>query len=574
MMASAAARPQALKPARGRVIFHHPFLLLGLIAGLISCSRDEDKKILATIGGRAITEPDFVKRYEDFRRRTGGGVNDNAETRRQILNNIVDEELLIAAAEKRGYAEDRDGKRERERLEVQELLDAFNRRFIAHRVRVSETELQQLFVNLNTRIKARHLYAPTPAQADSLYAALQNGASFAALAKRCFNDPVLRDSGGELGYFTVDEMEPAFEEAAYALKVGQTSQPVRTLDGYSIIRVEARVTKPLLTENEYAQHRDKLEGYWRTRKVRAATQAYVDSLRRALELTFNAPVLEKLLARLNDKARPLIEPVNFLNGDSEFGRQELLRSQLGVWNVAAFQERLRLTSAPQHKWIRNRETLEDFIGGLVARDFILTQARAAKLDRTPPYQKQVAENFDLYLLERMEENLRSELQIPEDSLRSYFAKNARRFEAPGEVNLREIVLRDQTQAERVAAKLKQGAAFVALAKKYSTRRWSAERGGELGYLKPEDFGQWADKVFSMPIGERVGPVQMDSMYVFLECIGKRPARPRSFEEARPDVEEALRTMYWDDVRRRRIDEIRRNARVVVYPERLATIRLQ
>jgi len=538
---------------------------------------ESDDKTLAIINRRVIDHQDFIQRYAEFRRRTGGGVQDNEEARRQILKNIVDEELLIIAAEQRGYAEDREGRHERARLEVQELLDAFNRRFIASRVTVSEAELKQLFVNLNTRVQARHLYAPTQAQADSLCAALQNGASFETLAKRAFKDPVLQNSGGQLGAFTVDEMEPAFEEAALALKVGEISRPVRTLDGYSIIRVDARVTKPLLTEYEYAQHRDKLEGYWRTRKVRAATEAYVDSLRRRLEISFNAPVVEKLLALLNNKDQhdeALIEPKNFLNGNAELSKEELLRSQLGVWEVATLRERLRFTAAPQHRWIRNRETLQDFIAGLVARDFILAAARQAKLERQPQYKEKVAEKFDNYLLDRMEKKLRSEMQILEDSLRSYYAKDPGRFAAPGEVNLREIVLPDQTQAERVAAQLKQGAAFSALAKKYSTRRWSAERGGELGYLKPEDFGQWADKVFSMQIGEGVGPVHMDSMYVLLECIGKRPARPRSFDEARQDVEAALRTMHWDDVRRRKIGEFHKNTRVAVFPERLATIRME
>ncbi len=550
-------------------------LLLGIV--LMSCSKDrsKDENTLAVVGNRLIAKKDFIRRYEDFRRRTGGGVQDNQEARRKILRNYVDEELLIVAAEQRGYAEDREGKHERGRLEIQELLNAFNREFVASRVTISDDELKRLFVNLNTRLKARHLYAPTKMQADSLYQALQNGASFETLAKRVFKDPGLRDSGGQLGYFTVDEMEPAFEEAAYALNTGEISKPVRTLEGYSIIRVEARITKPLLTEYEYAKHRDKLAGYWRTRKAQQAAGAYVDSLRRALNLAFNEPVVEKLLASLKNSQQneALIEPKGFLNGDQKLGKQELLRSELGVWEVATFQDRSRFTTEKQHNWIRNKETLKDFIAGLVARDFILAKARAAKLDKQPQFKEKVAENFDIFLLERMEKNLRREMQIPTDSLRSYYKKEPQRFTAPGEVNLREIVLRDPAQAEQVAVKLKRGVAFSELAKKFSIRHWSAERGGELGYLKPEDFGQWADKVFSMKMGERVGPVQMDSMYVFLECIGKRPERFRSFDEARSDVEQALRTMGWDAFRRQKIDEIRKTTRVAVFPERLITIRL-
>ncbi len=469
------------------------FYLAAVVVALSGCSRNENA--LATVGSRVISEKDFIKRYEDFRRRIGGGVPDNEQARRQVLQNYVDEELLILAAEQRGYVGDREGRHERERLEIQELLNAFNREFVAGSVTINENELKKLFVNLNTRLKARHLYAPAKPQADSLYAALQNGASFERLAQSLFKDPALRDSGGSLGYFTVDEMEPAFEEAAYNLKVGEISKPVRTLDGYSIIRVDDRFTNPLLTESEYAKHRDKLEGYWRARKVQAATTAYVDSLRRSLDLSFNEPAVKKLFALLkaNQGDEALIEAKNFLDGDDELSRQELLRSKLGVWEVATFQDRLRFTSEKEHKWIRSEETLKDFIAGLAAREAILAKARAARLNRRPEYKKKVEEKFDIYLLERIESSLRGEMQIPEDSLRAYYHRHAERFAAPDEVNLREI--------------------------------------------------------------------------------GKGSARLRSFDEARPEVEATLRMMYWDEARRRHIEEIRKNTRVAVYPERLMTMRL-
>jgi parvulin-like peptidyl-prolyl isomerase len=551
--------------------------VLTVAVSFVGCSRDrkKDENTLAIIGSRVISKKDFSKRYEDFCRRTGGGVQDNLEVRRQVLHNYVDEELLILAAEKRGYVNDREGRHERERLEIQELLNAFNRDFIARRVVVSEGDLKHLFVRLNTKVKARHLHAPTKLRADSLYAALQHGASFEALAKSVFTDPVLRDSGGDLGYFTVDEMEPAFEEVAYALKIGEISKPVRTSDGYSIIRVDARVTNPLLTEHEYAKHRDKLEGYWRVRKVQAATVAYVDSLGKALDIAFNEPIVQKLFTLLKSRHRDEISaaPENFSNGELEFANEELVRSKLGVWEVTTFQEKARFTSEKQQEWIRSEAALKEFITGLVARDSILAQAKKAGLHRQPQYKEKIAEKFDIYLLERMEESLRRETQIPEDSLRNYHHKYAGRFAEPGEVNLREIVLRDKARAEQAAAQLKNGASFAALAKKYSVRRESAARGGELGYLKPADFGRWADLAFSLKVGEQVGPVQMDSMYVLLECIGKRPSRARSFEEARAEVEQTLRMMYWDNTRATQIDGIRKTTQVAVFPERLKTMRL-
>ncbi|MGH7494087.1 MAG: peptidylprolyl isomerase [bacterium] len=551
-------------------------LSAAFIGVLLSCKQQPgaDPDTLAVVGERVIDQDDFVKRYQDFRRRVGGGVPDHGEARRQVLQNYIDEELLIAAAIQRGYAEDAAGRLEHKRLEIQELLNAFNRDRIAAKVRVHEAELKQLFVRLNTQVQARHLYAPTRPQADSLFAALQNGASFEALAASTFKDPVLRDSGGLLGYFTVDEMDPSFEEAAFALKIGEISRPVRTIDGYSIIRVEQRVTKPLLTETEYARHRDKLQGYWKKRKAEAAVQAYVDSMRQELNISFNETTVAELFARLQEDARRevFVESPQQARGD-DLDNEELVRSTLGAWDVAKFRAAARFTSAKQQNWIRSTESFKDFIAGLVIRSHILAQAKAEKLDRQPGYRDKVAENFDAYLLARMEEALYREMQVPEDSLRRYFEKDPQRYAAPAQVHLREIVVRERALAETLARRLKGGASFAELAKKHSERRRTAEQGGDLGFLTPQDLGRWSDLAFALKPGERRGPVQMDSMFVLLECLAQKPAQPRSFEQARLEVEEAVRQIKRDETRRAFINQIRQSVPVATYVERLNEVRL-
>ncbi len=546
--------------------------LLGFIWG---CPKPPGEETLAVIGERVIAQNDFLKRYEDFRRRTGGGVPDHGEARRQVLQNYIDEELLITAALQRGYHEDAAGKHEHERLALQELLNAFNREMIVAQVRVGEEELRQLYVRLHTRVKARHLYAPTRAQADSLYRALQNGASFNALAAATFKDPVLRNSGGLLDYFTVDEMEPRFEEAAYTLKIGEISKPVRTTDGYSIIRVEQRqLTKPLLTETEYAQHRDKLRGYWLRRKAEAAAEAFTDSMRTALRVSFNEDTFADLFAHLQNDARQqiFIEKQNNA-GPDDLAEKELVRSANGAWNVAQFRAAARFTSEKQQDWIRTKEHFADFIAGLVIRAHVLEQAKAAKLEQRTEYHAKVAEKFDAYLLTRMEDAIAAEMKVPEDSLRHYFNQDPQRFAAPPQVHLREIVLRDSTLAMKLAQRLKGGAAFADLAEQYSVRRRTAMQGGDLGWLTPQDLGKWSGLAFTLRPGERRGPVQMDSMFVLLECLGQKPSQPRSFEEARDEVETTVRQMQLQNTRRDFINRVRQNVSVTTYAERLQTVQL-
>lgn len=60
--------------------------------------------------------------------------------------------------------------------------------------------------------------------------------SFAELAKEYSTDPSAQSNGGDLGYFDKSKMVPPFAEAAFALKAGEVSQPVKTQFGWHIIQ--------------------------------------------------------------------------------------------------------------------------------------------------------------------------------------------------------------------------------------------------------------------------------------------------------------------------------------------------
>jgi len=244
-----------------------------------------------------------------------------------------------------------------------------------------------------------------------------------------------------------------------------------------------------------------------------------------------------------------------------------------VWDVAHFRAQARFTSTKQQDWIRTPEHVRDFIAGLVVRAFILDQARSAGLDQQPGYREQVAEKFDTYLLERMENALHDEMRIPEDTLRAYFNANSQRFAVPPQVQLREIVLSDKKLAGQLARQLQGGASFSDLARKYSERRRSAAHGGDLGFLTPQDLGRWSDMAFALHPGERKGPVQMDSMFVLLECVAKKPSQPRDFDAARAGVAEAVHQMKWPEARQAFVNQMRQSVPVAMFTDRLNTVRL-
>jgi parvulin-like peptidyl-prolyl isomerase len=82
--------------------------------------------------------------------------------------------------------------------------------------------------------EVRHILVKTKGQADSLYADLQGGADFAALAKKNSQDPGSKDNGGKLTVARGQTVAP-FDKVAFSIAVGKVSQPVKTEFGYHLI---------------------------------------------------------------------------------------------------------------------------------------------------------------------------------------------------------------------------------------------------------------------------------------------------------------------------------------------------
>lgn len=166
-----------------------------------------------------------------------------------LLDRLVDGALITEAGRKQHL--DRDPA-------VQARLKLFEDRLIQQAyveqvIKAAESEDRlkaryQRFVQekpAREEVHASHILVKTEAEAKSVIAELDKGADFATLAKKYSTDSGAA-SGGDLGYFTRDDMVPAFVAAAFALPVGKyTETPVKTEFGWHVILVEDhRVKKP------------------------------------------------------------------------------------------------------------------------------------------------------------------------------------------------------------------------------------------------------------------------------------------------------------------------------------------
>jgi parvulin-like peptidyl-prolyl isomerase len=540
---------------------------------LSGCTRS-NKNVLAVIGDRRITVDDFTDRYKPLL--MNPGLQDNEQVRREILEKMIDEELLITEAMRRGHLRSAEGRSEKERLKLQELLDAVLEKKVFRKLTIEDAELVELYRRLHTRVSARHLYADSRKKADSLYTELKKGKTFEELAKAVFQDPRLRDTGGDLGTFSVDEMDPAFEEAAFTLEPGIISEPVRTAQGYNILRVERRVTSPMLIESDFEKHRAKLEQYVLYREKKTAARLFADSLRKALDVTFNGKTVRDML-KIIQKERtksPLTESGSLWPGEENpLLREELVRSKIGVWNVRDFGEHARFSSEVQQDWIRNEETLEDFIAGLVVREELKREAVALGLDRGRDLERRVQKKMDDYLLRKMEKTISDMTPVPEDSLRAYFEKNRTLFSFPPRIRLSGIVLNDASRAGTVETLLKGKADFKEVFKKYSEEKQDIGANGDIGFFTANELGAYKDPLFRLKEGQWTGPLKIGSQYHFFKCTSRLPGRLQNFGEASPQIKNILKPLRQKEAEKYILERIRQDIHIVTYFEKLKSIRL-
>ena len=451
-----------------------------------------EDEVVATVGSGVVTAGEFAEAYAQTVLRAGLEGPGAAEA---VLTTLVNRRLLIEAAKDDGVEETDGYRAARDLAEAKALVDLYTAREMAPALAVTEADLREQFVQMHTTYDARHLYARDEAAARRLRERLLAGETFEALARETFADPVLAASGGAVGPFGHDEMDPAFEAAAFRLPIGEVSEPVRTATGYSVLRVDARATSPLLTEAEFDRRRGGLARYVRKRKRTEARFALSRRVRDELGVRFDDAAFSRLVGSATGTAGLDAE------GVAEWRRTPLVRftsasGGAGVWTVGDVEDRAASMTERQRAAVQDAASLREFVEGLLVREELAARARASGLDGDPRYARAVEAQTDAWIFDEAKRGLRGGPQtggaVPEDSLYAEYRAHGGRYQTPARVEAAEILVATRAEADDLLRRLRGGADFGDLARRHSLRPAAAEAGGSLGPVTRDQVGRLGD----------------------------------------------------------------------------------
>lgn len=301
-------------------------LLLVSTFALAADQKAPDEKV-AAVNGVIIRQDEFDRELDFFVRRAapdGQQIPDFqlAKIKNDVLESLIDREVLFQESKKKGIEVKADAISDQLKsikqkypdeaqfakllkdmgltesdvesqikrgMAIQQLINME----VAEKVKISDEESKAYYDNhpeffkKPEQVRASHILIKVDENASEaqktearkkikeVQQKLQKGEDFAMLAKTYSEGPS-GPGGGNLGYFQRGQMVKPFEDAAFSLKTGETSDIVETRFGYHLIKVFDKQPEKTMT---YAEIKDQLDEHLKKQKLETEVDVYIDNLR-------------------------------------------------------------------------------------------------------------------------------------------------------------------------------------------------------------------------------------------------------------------------------------------------------
>ncbi|MFC6651343.1 MULTISPECIES: foldase protein PrsA [Paenibacillus] len=209
-----------------------------------------------------VTDADINQEIEDLKTQFGG---------EEALNNALQQSSMTI-----------------EDLKKQMPLQVEIRKLIEPKITITDADISKYFdenkakYNQEEEVRASHILVKTKEEAEAIVKQLKEGGDFAALAKEKSADTGSKDKGGDLDFFKRGDMVAEFSDAAFKMKVGETSGAVKSEYGYHIIKVTDRKEAK---EYTLAEKKDEIKKTLIAQKVSEMSATWLADLNKNSKIT-------------------------------------------------------------------------------------------------------------------------------------------------------------------------------------------------------------------------------------------------------------------------------------------------
>lgn len=469
-----------------------------------------------------------------------------------VLQDLVDERLLAADAERAGYAKDArvaaEVDRERRRL----ASERFQEKELGGVARVDEAMLRQMFHSQADQARLRLAVFTSPTEALAARERIAKGGSFEAEAARSVD---MSWKKGEPRWLARAQMEPAVEKAAFEGPLQDVQGPLELKLGAALAQVQER---QLGTDAQFAERREALARFAGQQLRNQARAHYVKQLRKQAGADIDEAFLRSTEKRLDATPQEEARVIARLHG-KPFTYGELLPE---VRQLARGKEGGHFSGATVKLELAN---------AIVDRRLLEEAALKHGYGKGPEIEAALAPVRRDAMGRSLFADLRAKTGSPSAAeVEAYYSQNQTRYQRPGRRTCSHILARTQDHAEAAKKKLARGARFEEVARESSVDMQSASQGGLLGEIPDDRLAAFAteepalaEAIRSAKAGAVAGPVKSRSGWHLLLCQERLPGSVAPLADVRHQAAAELQAQRADDAVRARLAALRSAARISI-----------
>lgn len=455
------------------------------------CGRPADDLVVARIGEVAIDAPQLLefeeKLHPDLRSKKTG-----AAAYFDYLQTMIDKELMVLEAKKRGLDQRADFRRKMDKLHSDRILRRFLQLEVHDKIVHTPEEMlaHQRASGRDRAVQVRRIVVATIQEARAIKAALDGGADFDEYASR---NLLAATQLAEGRYLIKDELYPSIlQEEVFPLAPGQFSEPVAFNDQFGVYEITAEVPVKLSVVQSV------IEAELLKEKLPPAVQALSARLRQELDFVVHAQALEQVRGRIGQGAKA------FAATERE---QPIYEHASGVFTIGDLLDFARELGVgfPQDA----PERFDWFVQDIVEpRALLLAGAYTAGVDREEAVVAWFQKRWLSNLLVAMRREVVDDVFASREEARAFYDRHPHLFRPLESIGVQEILLRTEEEALALREEVERGGDLGALATEHTLRRRGRANQGEF-HLHPWEKQQFVplfEAAQGQKIGALIGPI--------------------------------------------------------------------
>jgi parvulin-like peptidyl-prolyl isomerase len=547
------------------------FLLALGISGLLAGCGSGDSHVVAKVGNMKITAEEIDNYFNRIDARFPS-FDREYEEKRRLLDSLINQRLLIIGAYEKGLENHDDVLTVMEGEKHKFLLDVMFEKEIIDKAMPSEAEIRDWYDRSAEELHAAHIVVDSLSTAQEVLKKLKEGENFEKLALEYSIDPTVKRNQGDLDWFVWGMYVDEFQNAAFKLKPGEISAPVKTQYGYHIIKLIDR--RPSENRKSFEEAKDQIRDVILERRKRKLMQDYVEKLRAEYPITVEKPTCEFVLKKL-----ATIYPDTIGTRPrwrNNFDLQQLDRDEknlpIGTYDGGQLTLGEYLTNLPRLPDARrpdfdSYDSLKEVIFQMSLMDILRIEAEKLGYDKSDEYKEKLKRFRELAMADIMRnDTIPASVEINEGEVQEYYDNHKDEFEIPARYHLLEVQFDNLDSAKRYVQRISTEGEFRRTARQRTQRPGKKKVEGDLGFIVHDQYPNLYDAADTLSSGRIGGPVLSGGRYSIFWILEHHEPEVSPYERVKQRIVELITREKGDSLYEDWLADMKKRINIEVYDD--------